>query len=145
MDDEFFAASYVDYYGRYGGIEVSLWENLFSVKTDTEYIAAIQKLAERRKVNLDVDFEVWDGVLISLLRRIKKENRICCLELHESDVDDVVGLITEIDEERGILTVETVNKIGKKDGTAYVDLNSVSDAYYDDDYSNKLEILADLR
>lgn len=140
-DDTNYISWYVDPYGLYDGLSCRPVELVYRIQTGTLYLKDIEVLMRGRNVQLNTALKYKDNLFINFLKQIKDEKRICIFELYESDCDDVMGLIDEVDENRQLVKVSLVNDRGQSDGQATVDFETISRVYYQSLLTTKLEIL----
>lgn len=140
-DDKFYIACYINEYGEYNGMSCKLIKNLYAIQTDTQYLCDMQRLMKFKNVVLGDSLDFSDNLLINFLKQIQSEKRICSIELCESDCDDVIGFVDEIDEESKTVTLTIIDTHGKQNGKSVVDIETITEVYYKTRWLTLFEIL----
>lgn len=140
-DDEFYIAWYVDKYGWDDGLSCALTENIYRVQTDTLYLKDMRKLMSHTGVTPNLKIDYKSDLLINFLKQIMTEQRICAIELCESDCDDIWGRVVNIDENNRVISLSMVNSRGQNDGISTVDIDMISEVYYKTRSTVRLEVL----
>lgn len=125
MDDDFCLIVCIDFYGKYDGIVCLAHEQIFKVQTDTRYLNAIEVLMEYRK-EFDFIINYSGSILQSLMQEIEEKQRVCQIELFDSDDGRMFGTIDSIDLQSGIVKFASLDEYGIIDGESYVDMSAIS-------------------
>lgn len=144
-DDEYYIVWYVNPYGFYNGMGCVPIDCLYRIQTDTAYLREIQLLMDRNDVSLNVKRDYGENVLIGFLKHIKSDKNICGIEVLENEHEDMFGRIDEVDEDNKLVKLSLVDVHGQNDGKAVVNVDTISEVYYQTRYTTKIEILNDIR
>lgn len=144
-DQEFFVCKAINAYGEYDGWICCLHDNIIRVQTGTNYLKNLLVLYNEKK---DRGQELClnpDDLLLQMLEYIKDNKRICTIELCNSNMNDVIGFVSDISQRGAILRVKMVDADGKADGESRIDMNMVSCITTQSADERKLEFLFKLQ
>lgn len=144
-DEDYFVVWYVDSYGFYNGMSCLPIDYIYSIQTDTAYLHDMQLLMKHNKVSLNVELDYHDNVLVNFLKQIMSEQKMCGIEVLENEYEDVFGRIDEVDEDNGLVKLSLVTVNGQENGKAIIDIETISEIYYQSKYITKLEVLNKLK
>lgn len=144
-DDEYYVVWYVNPYGFYNGIGCVPIDNVYRIQTDTAYLRDIQILMNFNKVKFDVDYNYGENVLLGFLKQVKSRQNICGIEVLKNEHEDIFCSIDEVDEDNKLVKLSLVDVHGQNNGKAVLDVDTISEAYYQTRYTTKLKILNNLQ
>lgn len=117
--------------GRYDGVLVKDINNVIRIEFDDKYADRMNQLINEDELyKFDIVLECHD-ILMSILKIAKKEHKILSLELLNSEINDVVGFVENIDE--NLCTIKQVDLYGNEDGISYIKLNDITQISFDSD------------
>lgn len=126
-------------YGFYDGYTVRQTDSILQINQDSEYIKKIEKLYNiHNKYHLEVD-STEENLFLALLQFAKKNDFVVSVELVNSGLDDVQGLIQSIDGNSIIIT--RINEFGHTDGSACINLADITYISCDRDEEQAIRLL----
>ncbi len=138
FDGDYTVIKLYDPYGHYDGIAYFLTDSIYDVQTNTLYLKSLKKLIAHYDENSTYGVNsICD--MNKMLSLIKREKRICEIELCESHNVDNVGIVTAFNDD--VIEILNIDKYGKEDGEATVSRQSVSQLSFDSTDTIKVEIL----
>lgn len=125
-DDEFALLMYTPL-GMYDGIIVKELENITRIEYDGQYEQKMQKVL-LKDINLK-DIIIDDSQIArSVLDLSLKQNKIVSIELLNSGIDDVVGFVDEIQENK--CTIKLVDEYGYEDGYSCILISDITQVMF---------------
>ena len=140
LDDEFCLIPNFDYYGRYDGVICLATDDIYRIQTNTRYLKAIEKLIANTNCPIGQNFPTKD-VLNSAIDCLKETKRVCQIELLDSDVVNVSGVIEAFDRQNGIIKLDCVDDYGTPDGECTIDVQAINLISYDSSDTKRIELL----
>ncbi len=105
--------------GADDGIVVMSVDDVLRVEENSQYSNKMQKLFSVKSIP-NYDFPINEnGIMFSVLNYAFLNNQIVSLELLNSGIFDVVGYVTEIDE--NVCVIKQVDEYGFDDGISYLE------------------------
>lgn len=139
LDDEFCLIPNFDYYGRYDGVICLATDDIYRIQTNTRYLKAIEKLIADASI-AERSFST-KNVLNSVIDCLKENKRVCQIELLDSDVVNVSGIIEAFDRQNGIIKLDCVDDYGTSDGECTIDVQSINLISYNSSDTKRIELL----
>lgn len=140
LDKNFCRVNSFDFYGNYDGSFCILTSDIFSVQTNTKYLNCIDRLIKKTDVDYTKDYSSND-ILNDIILEIKNGNRICQIELCDSNLVDISGIIKNYNRQTGTLELQIFDQYGDNDGKSFVDIQTISRIEYDTCDTRRLESL----
>lgn len=142
-DEQFLIITQIDQYGKYDGFACILMRDVIRIQVKTSYLARILKLIQYQNTNLKtMSFE--NCILDNIIEFVKKNSRVCLIELCNSAVVDIIGYIKEYNPKENKAIVLLIDDDGKIDGESEIDCGYLSSLIYDSKDAKKIEILSKL-
>lgn len=142
LDQQYYIAESFDQYGKNDGFLCALVQNIIKLQTKTKYLNNINKLIIYNQQNSYNSLEFKDNLLFNFINMIKDNHRICTIELCDSDLNDIIGYIINIDNNYKNIEMIIINYNGEEDGDAIVDISMISYISFDSLDDKKIEILS---
>jgi len=79
-----------------------------------------------------------NDVVVALLTFAKQSNKICSIVLCESDNNDIIGFVKNI--EKDLVEMQAIDEDGNEDGNAFVELGKISSIVCGSEDENRNEI-----
>ncbi len=143
IDETFYIIEHISPMGRLDGYSFRLVDDIFKFESNNTYmndISMLFKYFNQKRVNdINRGLSPTEGIL----EFAKSHNKICTIELCNSDRDDVVGFIEEYSETT--ITIKSIKKDGIYDGEAIINVEQIIDLSYGREEHQKIEILYNLK
>ncbi len=139
LDDEFCLIPNFDYYGRYDGVICLATDDIYRIQTNTRYLKAIEKLIKDTSI-AERSFPTGN-VLNSVIDCLKEAKQVCQIELLDSDVVNVSGIIEAFDRQNGIIKLDCVDDYGTFDGECTIDVQAINLISYNSSDTERIELL----
>ena len=110
--------------GKYNGLSFRLIEDIIKLEYDNEYIDDISILFNFHKEKRNDSIHIKDSLLVSLFEFARANNKICNIQLCDSELEDAVGFIDSIDEIN--VNIKMIQKNGRCDGNSIIQLQRIS-------------------
>lgn len=145
IDEQFIVVEEIDAYGNNDGWTCFYLDDVIRYQAKSRYLDDLSKLCKYNGTGRkSIDLKQNRNLLFSILYNIAQAERICIIELCDSNLQDVVGRVKRIDGEKEEITVELVNSYGDIDGETIIDVAKISHISYDNCDTKKIEILQKL-
>ena len=145
-DNEFFLCKAINQYGNIDGLICCLYDSIIKVQKETTYLKNLLLLHNKNHNDKIEDIKINnnESLLLQVLKHIKDKNKICTIELCNSNMNDVVGYISLVDTKASIVKLIIVDENGKRDGEAIIDINMISCITTDSLDEQKIQLLTQI-
>lgn len=126
-DNEFFATSTLSPDGDFDGVLIKKTDDIIYLEIDSQYDDKMSKLFSSNPIVFTKKLE-QGNIPCSMLSIALKMKQVVSLELINSGIIDIVGLVISID--NNICTIQQIDEYGFKNGMAYVDISDISQISY---------------
>jgi hypothetical protein len=140
-DDEFFLVEAIDPSGNADGLFAAVIEHIVKIEVEDAYAKRIKKLFYHKRQSRYENFSCGGDILGGMLQYAQKHKKICSFELCDSGKKDIVGYVSEFDEEGETVKVQALDGDGQDDGVTIADVGTVTEFGFDSAEELKLEIL----
>ena len=121
LDDVFFALSMISPDGKVDGIVIKEIDDIQYVEQSISYTEKICRLMSywnEEKRTEDIYPTVTDNILQWGLELAKKSKYVVSLEINNSGILDIIGIIME--NEKNVCVIKQIDENGQEDGVCYV-------------------------
>lgn len=124
VNDEEILFQHISPNGKYDGYVLKKLSSIYRIGYDESYLKKITKLygfETRKHEEIDIDI---NNLMISFLKRAIENSWITVIELYDSGLDDIQGIIEKVDPK--CIAVKKVTDEGEYDGMTYFDASAVT-------------------
>lgn len=128
-DEDWFSLYMVSCDGTFDGIIVKPIESIIKIETDGQYDEKMKKLCNLSSLP-NFPYKLKEGAIkVSVLQIALETRKVISLELLESGIDDVVGIVEDITDE--FCKIKQIDQYGMYDGFSFVKINDITQISYD--------------
>lgn len=127
--------------GNFDGLLVIQTTSVFRLEYGGDYEKKMELLVSQYELPV-FDFVVDDfHIGLSILKIASKTREIVSIELMDSDIDDVVGIVESLDS--NLCKIRQINAYGSEDGYSIINLDDVTQISYASEDERRIKILWD--
>ncbi|GHU98680.1 hypothetical protein FACS1894211_02810 [Clostridia bacterium] len=141
VDDEFFLVEAIDPSGNGDGVFAAVIEHIVKLEVEDSYVKRIKKLFYHKKQSRYETLSFGGEILEGMIKHALKYKKICSFELCDSGRLDIVGYVSEFDEEAEIVKVQALDRDGQDDGVTATEIRNITEMQFDSSDELRLEIL----
>ena len=124
FDTEYFIMECINSKGYNNGFVCRLIDSIIKIETKSKYLQSVEKLFYSNKQSRANLFKQTDNCLKSFLTHATEYERICFIELCESDNLDAVGYINHHNDEEVVIV--NIDECGESDGEECLEFERIS-------------------
>lgn len=138
-DDSYVLLSHFNQSGMYSGYILLKTDNVYRVDRYGQYENKIEYLAS---INHDQHkkIKIIDNAIKGILQYACDEKLIIVIELCGSDMDDLIGFVSSLDD--NILTLDCCDDYGRQNGTSSIYIDDITAIKCDTNYCNEIKLMA---
>lgn len=129
VDEDYIVVYLIAPNGKYDGVLVKETCEIFRIEEECQYSERMQKLIDKEECDRFPFVLECHNVVNELIQIAKDTQKIISLELLNSEENDVVGFVENIDGD--LCTIKQIDLYGQVDGYSYISMNDITQISYD--------------
>ena len=139
LSTEYVILAHIESGGMYDGYSAFKLDEIYSLEYDGDYERKILELYTIRKQRHGKISMDGSNPISNLLDFAFSNNYVITIELHDSNLNDVQGVVEKIEEE--VIIIKSINEFGKNSGKKIVNINHITHIFCDTDTEIALRLL----
>lgn len=136
FSDDYVLLASISTNGKYDGYITVQRDDIFKIETDSEYIVYIETLYKIQEQSHSKKLPENTHILLKLLDFARENQSIVHVELCNSDLDNAIGFVSEIDDE---ILIHQITPFGEPNGSTYISLEHITSIFCDGEGDKLLE------